>query len=225
MDRASLGPLWLSVQVAACATVVVVALGLPVSLALARLRFPGKRLVGGLVMLPLVLPPTVVGLVLLEVIGRRGLLGAWLESALGVVLVFHWSGAVVAAAVTAFPLFVLPARSAFESVDPGLEEVARLLGRRELAVFRLVTLPLAWRGIAAGAVLAFVRALGDFGATLMVAGDIPDRTRTASLAIYAGAMTGQTRPALVLAAILAGLGIAALAVAQAAAPVPREARP
>ena len=111
--------------------------------------------------------------VLLLLLGRRAWLGGWLEQTLGVVLVFHWSGAVLASAVAAFPLFLLPARGAFEGVDPALEDVARLLGRRELSVFLAVTLPLAWRGLAAGAVLAFARALGDFGATMMVAGEHP----------------------------------------------------
>ncbi len=117
-------------------------------------------------------------------LGRRAWLGAWLERTWGVTLVFHWSGAVIASAVAAFPLFLLPARGAFEGVDPALEDAARLLGRRESSVFLAVTLPLAWRGLAAGAVLAFARALGDFGATLMVAGDIPGLTQTAALAIY-----------------------------------------
>jgi molybdate transport system permease protein len=111
-------------------------------------------------------------------------IGHWLEHVLGITVVFHWSGAVVASAVAAFPLFLLPARGAFESVDPALEDVARLLGRSEPSVFLAVTLPLAWRGLAAGVVLAFARALGDFGATLMIAGDIPGLTQTAALAIY-----------------------------------------
>jgi molybdate transport system permease protein len=155
-----------------------------VALLLARGRFPGKGLLAGVLVLPLVLPPTVLGYWLLQVLGRRAWLGAWLERTWGVTIVFHWSGAVVAAAVAAFPLFLLPARGALEGVDPALEEAARLLGRREHSVFLVITLPLAWRGLAAGAVLAFARALGDFGTTLMVAGDIPGLTRTASLAIY-----------------------------------------
>lgn len=179
-----LGPLWLSARVATAATALVVAAGVPLAYLLARGRFPGKGLLAGLLVLPLVLPPTVLGYALLQVLGRRAWLGWWLEHRLGVVVVFHWSGAVVASAVAAFPLFLLPARGAIEGVDPALEDAARLLGRREGSVFLAVTLPLAWRGMAAGAVLAFVRALGDFGATMMVAGDIPGRTRTAALAIY-----------------------------------------
>ena len=135
-------------------------------------------------MLPLVLPPTVLGFYLLQLIGRQAPLGLWLERTLGITLVFHWTGAVVASAVAAFPLYLLPARGAIEGVDPALENVARLLGRGEVSVFFSVTLPLAWRGLVAGALLSFTCALGDFGATLMVAVDIPGVTQTASLAIY-----------------------------------------
>jgi molybdate transport system permease protein len=179
-----LGPFWLSLRVASLATVLIVAAGLPAALVLARARFPGKALIAGILVLPLVLPPTVLGYYLLQLLGRRSILGFWLEHTLGVTLVFHWSGAVVASAVAAFPLFLLPARGAFEAIDPALEDVARLLGRGEISVFLAVTLPLAWRGLAAGVVLAFARALGDFGATLMVAGNIPRLTQTAALAIY-----------------------------------------
>ena len=177
-----LAPLWLSVRVATVATALIVLAGVPAAFGLARLSFPGKGLVSGFLILPLVLPPTVLGYLLLQVLGRRTWLGGWLDQALGVVLVFHWSGAVVASAIAAFPLFLLPTRGAFEAVDPALEDAARLLGRRELSVFCAVTLPLAWRGVAAGTVLAFARALGDFGATMMVAGNIPGLTQTASLA-------------------------------------------
>jgi len=179
-----LGPFWLSLRVASLATVLIVAVGLPAALVLARARFHGKALIAGILVLPLVLPPTVLGYYLLQVLGRRSILGFWLEHTLGVTLVFHWSGAVIASAVAAFPLFLLPARGAFEAIDPALEDVARLLGRGEISVFLAVTLPLAWRGLAAGIVLAFARALGDFGATLMVAGNIPGLTQTAALAIY-----------------------------------------
>lgn len=177
-------PLWLSLRVATLATLVIVVFGLPLAVVLARGRFPGKGLLAGVLVLPLVMPPTVLGYYLLQLVGRRAWLGSWLERTWGITIVFHWSGAVFASAVAAFPLFLLPARGAIEGVDPALEDAARLLGRRELSVFTTITLPLAWRGLAAGAVLAFARALGDFGATLMVAGDIPGLTQTASLAIY-----------------------------------------
>ncbi len=190
-----LAPLWLSLRVATLATLAIAIVGTPIAYVLARRDFIGKGLVAGLLILPLVLPPTVLGYDLLQVFGRRAFLGRWLEQTWGIVLVFHWSGAVLASAVAAFPLFLLPARSAFENVDPALENVARLLGRRDASVFVSVTLPLAARGLISGTLLAFVRALGDFGATLMVAGDLPGRTRTASLAIYDAVMRNDPRTA------------------------------
>lgn len=220
-----LGPFWLSLKVASLATGLIVAIGLPAAWILARRQFPGKSLLAGVLILPLVLPPTVLGYYLLQVLGRRAPVGHWLESTLGLTLVFHWSGAVVASAVAAFPLFLLPARSAFESVDPGLEDVARLLGRGEVSVFLAVTLPLSWRGLAAGIVLAFARALGDFGATLMVAGNIPGVTRTASLAIYDAIVLGDD-PALArrLTLLISGVSILALVVVQRTMPGRRLAR-
>jgi molybdate transport system permease protein len=209
-----LGPFWLSIRVASLATLLIVAIGLPAALVLARAQFPGKSLVAGLLVLPLVLPPTVLGYSLLQVLGRRAILGHWLEQTLGVTLVFHWSGAVVAAAVAAFPLFLLPARGAFEAIDPALEDAGRLLGRGELSVFLEVTLPLARRGLAAGMVLAFARALGDFGATLMVAGNIPGLTQTAALAIYDAVQVNDTVRALGLTLSISVVSIAALFVVQ-----------
>ncbi|QEH34243.1 Molybdenum transport system permease protein ModB [Aquisphaera giovannonii] len=213
-----LGPLRLSLMVATAATGLIVAVGLPVALLLARARFPFKELLAGVLVLPLVLPPTVLGYLLLLLLGRRGTLGGWLEQSIGVVLVFHRSGAVLASAVAAFPLFLLPARGAFEAVDPALEDVARLLGRGELSVLRSVTLPLAWRGLASGTILAFARALGDFGATMMVAGNIPGETQTAALAIYDAVQAGEPLRAAVLAACISTISIAALAAVQLASP-------
>jgi molybdate transport system permease protein len=213
-----LAPFWMSLRVATAATLCIVAAGVPSALALARLRFPGKGFVAGALVLPLVLPPTVLGYYLLELLGRRSFFGAWWERQWGVSLVFHWTGAVVASAVAAFPLFLLPARGAFEDVDPRLEDAARLLGRRELSVFLHVTVPLAWRGLAAGAVLAFARALGDFGATLMVAGDIPGLTQTASMAIYDAVQGGSPDRAVWLTAWVSAVSITALAVVQWALP-------
>jgi molybdate transport system permease protein len=214
MGAGELGPLWLSIRVASLATLLIVAVGVPLAWLLARSRFPGKGLLTGVLVLPLVLPPTVLGYYLLVLLGRRGFLGAWLESGLGIVIVFHWTGAVLASAVAAFPLFFLPARGAIEGVDPRLEEVARLLGRREVSVFLTVTLPLAWRGIAAGAVLAFLRALGDFGATLMVAGNIPGRTQTAALAIFDAVNAGDGARASRLSLCICAVAIVALWVVQ-----------
>jgi molybdate transport system permease protein len=209
-----LSPFWLSLRIASLATLVIVAVGLPAALVLARTQFPGKTLVAGFLILPLVLPPTVLGYCLLQILGRRSLFGYWLEHVFGVTLVFHWSGAVVASAVAAFPLFLLPARGAFEAVNPGLEDVARLLGRSELSVFLAVTLPLAARGLAAGVVLAFARALGDFGATLMVAGSIPGLTQTAALAIYDAVQVNDGGRALWLTLWISVVSIAALVVVQ-----------
>jgi molybdate transport system permease protein len=215
-----LAPFWLSLRVATLATLAIVAIGTPLALVLARGRFPGKGLLAGALVLPLVLPPTVLGYDLLQILGRRAPLGMWLEGRFGIVVVFHWTGAVVASAVAAFPLFLLPARGAFEGVDPALEDVARLLGRGEWSVFMEVTLPLAWRGMAAGALLAFVRALGDFGATLMVAGDLPGRTQTAAMAIYDAVQVGDAGTAGRLTLLISAVAIAALWAVQRALPAP-----
>lgn len=214
-----LTPLWLSVRVASLATLLIAAAGVPLGYLLARGRFPGKGLLAGLLVLPLVLPPTVLGYYLLQVIGRGAWLGWWLEHRLGVVLVFHWTGAVVASSVAAFPLFLLPTRGAIEGVDPGLEDAARLLGRGEASVFLSVTLPLAWRGMAAGAVLAFVRALGDFGATMMVAGNMAGRTQTAALAIYDAVETNRHARAGWLSLCVSVVSVAALWLVQRSLPV------
>ena len=208
----------MSLRVASVATLLVVAVGMPLAFLLARKRFPGKSLFAGILILPLVLPPTVMGFYLLQLLGRRSVLGHWLEQSLGITLVFHWSGAVVASAVAAFPLFLLPARGAFEAIDPALEDVARLLGRNELSVFYSVTLPLARRGLAAGVVLAFARALGDFGATLMVAGNIPGLTQTAALAIYNAVQENDTQRAGWLTLWISLVSILALVVVQRSLP-------
>jgi molybdate transport system permease protein len=209
-----LGPFWLSLRVASAATVLIVAIGMPLAFLLARGKFPGKGLLAGILVLPLVLPPSVMGFYLLQLLGRYSLLGRFLEHTLGITIVFHWSGAVVASAVAAFPLFLLPARGAFEAIDPGLEDVARLLGRNELSVFWSVTLPLARRGLAAGVVLAFARALGDFGTTLMVAGNIPRLTQTAALAIYDAVQIHDTERAGWLTLWISLVSILALVVVQ-----------
>lgn len=213
-------PLVLSLIVATSATVLIVACGLPVALLLARSRFPGRGLVASLLALPMVLPPTVLGFGLLQLVGRRGPVGWVLEQWLGVSLAFHPAGAVLAASVSAFPMFLLPARSAVEGVDPGLEDVARLLGRSELSVFLAVTLPIAGRGLLAGILLAFTRALGDFGATLMVAGNIPGRTQTASLALYEAVNAGDSARAWGLAVWLSSVATAVVWAAQRHLPGP-----
>ena len=181
----------LSLKVAGWATLIDLILGVAVAWAMTRWRFPGRQLLDAILTLPMVLPPTVLGYYLLVLIGRRGVLGAWLYEHLGITLIFTWQGAVIAAAVVAFPLVLKSARAAFEGVEPQLENAARVLGLNEWAVFFRVSLPLAWPGVLAGTLLAFARALGEFGATLMVAGSIPGRTQTLSIAVYEAVQAGQ----------------------------------
>ena len=183
-------PLFLSLKVAGTATLIALALGTAAGYALARGRFPGRDTLDALLLLPMVLPPTVLGYYLLVALGRGSPFGAWLESALGVRLIFTWQGAAIAAAVVAFPLVFKGARAAFESIDPTLEKAGRALGLSAPVIALRITLPLAWRAIVAGGMLAFARALGEFGATLMVAGSIPGRTQTLSLAIYEAVQAG-----------------------------------
>ena len=181
----------LSLKVAGCATLIDLVLGVAVGFLLARRRFPGRELLDTLLTLPMVMPPTVLGYYLLVLIGRHGWIGAWLQKSFGINLIFTWQGAVIAAAIVIFPLVFKPARAAFEAVDGQLEQAARVLGIAEMALFFRVTLPLAWRGILAGVLLGFARALGEFGATLMVAGSIPGRTQTLSIAVYEAVQAGQ----------------------------------
>lgn len=190
MDSAWI-PLLLSLKVAGWATALNLLLGVAAGFALARFRFPGRELLDALLTLPMVLPPTVLGYYLLVIIGKRGWVGAWLFDNFGINLIFTWQGAVIAATLVAFPLVLKSARAAFEGVDPQLERAARVLGLGEWAVFFRVSLPMAWRGILAGVLLAFARALGEFGATLMVAGSIPGRTQTLSVAVYEAVQAGQ----------------------------------
>lgn len=183
--------LTLSLKVAGCATLIDLVLGVAAGFLLARRRFPGRELLDTLLTLPMVMPPTVLGYYLLVLVGRQGWLGAWLHAHFGINLIFTWQGAVIAAALVIFPLVFKPARAAFEAVDGQLEQAARVLGVSEAALFFRVTLPLAWRGILAGLLLGFARALGEFGATLMVAGSIPGRTQTLSIAVYEAVQAGQ----------------------------------
>jgi len=182
--------LWLSLKVAGWATAINLVFGVALGALLARGRFPGRELLDTVFTLPMVLPPTVLGYYLLVVIGSKGPLGRWLDAVFGINLVFTWQAAVIAAAIASFPLVFKPARAAFEDVDRQLEQAARTLGVSELALFFRVTLPLAWRGILAGLLLAFARAMGEFGATIMVAGSIPGRTQTLSIAIYEAVQAG-----------------------------------
>jgi molybdate transport system permease protein len=202
-------PLWLSLQVSIVATAITLVLGVPVAWAFGRRRFPGRDLLAALVITPLVLPPTVLGYYLLVLVGTRGPIGRVLDT-VGIELAFTWRGAVLAACVASIPLLIRAAQAGFEAVDPRLEAAARTLGRSEWSVFWSVTLPLAWRAVLAGAVLAFCRAFGDFGITLMVAGSIPGRTQTLPLAIYDHVQANQMPEANTLALLAAGLVVVLL---------------
>ena len=190
-------PLLLSLKVAGWATVLATVGGIAVAWGLSRWPSRWCDVVDACLTLPMVLPPTVTGYYLLVLLGRRGWLGEWLRS-WGIELVFTWQGAVIAAAVVAFPMVLKAARAAFLDVDHSLEQAAAGLGASPAAVFWYVSLPLAMRGIVAGMLLAFARALGEFGATLMVAGNIPGRTQTLSIAIYEAVQAGNDDAATVL---------------------------
>ncbi len=210
MSSEILSAVRLSVQVAVLATAMNAVLGIPLAYLLARRRFWGRSVVDVVVTLPLVLPPTVTGYYLIVVLGRRGWLGAPLYGWTGWTVAFTWYAAVIAATVMAFPLLVRTARAAIESVDPDLEKAAFTLGYSEWRTALRVTLPLARNGILAGLVLAFARALGEFGATLMLAGNIPGKTATVPLAIYTAVQTGETGEALTLVVVLTALSCAVL---------------
>ena len=181
----------LTLKVAGWATFLNPFLGVGIGFAMARWRFPGRDLVDAALTLPMVMPPTVLGYYLLVLLGSQGPLGAWLLQHFGIRLIFTWQAAVIAATVVSFPLVFKAARAAFETVDPQLEDAARSLGVSDTAVFFRVSLLLAWRGILAGLLLSFARALGEFGATLMVAGSIPGKTQTLSIAVYEAVQAGQ----------------------------------
>jgi molybdate transport system permease protein len=202
MSSVDLTALRLSFQVAALATGLCLVVGLPLAWFLARRRFWGREVLAAAATLPLVLPPSVLGYYLLTALGRSSAFGRFLEDRLGIQLVFTWQGAGVAAAVVALPLLVRSAQAAFETIDPELEKVGLTLGRSPLSVFLTVTLPLASRGVLAGVALAFARALGEFGATLMVAGNIPGKTQTMPLAVYDAVQAGDTGMANTLALVL-----------------------
>jgi molybdate transport system permease protein len=175
---------WFTARVAALSTVLVLPVGIVLAWLLARHDWRGKSVVETLVALPLVMPPVATGLILLKLLGRRGPVGGFLHEHFDCDIVFTWRGVVVATAVMSFPLLVRAARIAFQEVNPRLEQIAATLGASHLRVFFSITLPLAARGIVAGALLAFSRALGEFGATILVAGNIPGKTQTMSLSIY-----------------------------------------
>ncbi len=188
--------LWFTTWVSALSTLVILPPGLAVSWLLARHSWRGKVLIETLVSLPLVLPPVATGLILLKLFGRKGPIGAWLLDTLGIDLVFTWRAVAVALAVMSFPLLVRSSRTAFEGVPARLEQIAATLGANPLRVFFTITLPLALPGILAGMLLAFARALGEFGASIMIAGNIPGQTTTLSMSIYHSVQLGDDATAL-----------------------------
>lgn len=190
-------PMLLSLKVAGLATAASLCTGVFAAWLLARRRSALSAVLDALCTLPMILPPTVLGYYLILFVGRRGLIGPWLAD-LGINLIFSWKGAVVAATVVVFPLVYKSARAALESVDPRFEDAARTLGASEWTLFLRVSLPLAWRSIMAGAMLAFARGMGEFGATLMLAGNIPGKTQTLALAIYDAFQAGNDEEATLL---------------------------
>ncbi|CAN0621006.1 molybdate ABC transporter membrane subunit [Burkholderia multivorans] len=210
LQRVDWPPLLLSLKVAGIATVLASIAGIALGWLFARRRFPGCALLEAACMLPLVLPPTVIGYGLLVVLGRRGAVGGWVYAHLGYTVVFNWHGAVLASTVVALPLVLKAASAGFAGVDGTLEAAARTLRQSPFSVFARVTLPLAWPTILAGALLAFARAMGEFGATLMIAGDIPRQTQTLSLAIYDAMQDGRDGTAFFLACITSALSVAVL---------------
>ena len=201
---------WFTIGIAALSTLLILPFGVALAWLLARREWPGKSIVETLVALPLVIPPVATGLLLLKLLGRRGAIGGWIERTFGWEIVFTWRGVVVATAVMSFPLLVRTARVAFEGVNPRLEQVARTLGAGPWRVFMTITLPLAARGLIAGAVLAFARALGEFGATVMIAGFIPGQTVTLALSIYQLVQLGRDGEAFVLLTISAVIAFVAV---------------
>ncbi|MFE4394086.1 MULTISPECIES: ABC transporter permease [Streptomycetaceae] len=199
----------LSLISATAATAVSLVLGVPLAWLLARTELPGRRVIRALVTLPLVLPPVVGGVALLLVLGRRGIVGSWLDSAFGITLPFTTTGVVIAEAFVAMPFLVISVEGALRAADPRYEEAAATLGASRLTAFRRVTLPLIAPGIAAGAVLAWARALGEFGATITFAGNFPGRTQTMPLAVYL-AMESDPQAAIALSLVLLVVSVAVL---------------
>ncbi len=213
LDEGSLFSLRLSLQVAVAATILVVAIGVPIAYLLARKEFPGKELLDILLTLPLVLPPTVTGYYLIIAFGRNGYIGRYLHEWLDWGIMFTWYAAVLASFVVALPLMIKAGRAAVESVDKNVITAAHALGHSELSAALHVTLPLARRGLLAGAVLSFTRALGEFGATLMLAGNIPGKTNTMPLAIYSLAGSGDWHQATGMVALLTLMAAVFLSIA------------
>lgn len=200
-----LTPLWLTLKVAVLATALAGLAGIALGWWMARKRFPGHALADAFLMLPMVLPPTVLGYYLIVVVGRNGVLGRYLDQWFGINLMFTWQGAVIAASIVSLPLIYKAARAAFEDADPRMALAARTLGAGELEIFLRISLPLAGRGVAAGLMLAFARAMGEFGATLMIAGNLPGKTQTLSIAVYDAVQAGNDAQALWLTLLISAV--------------------
>ena len=201
---------WFTAWVSALSTIVILPFGLALAWALARLDWPGKSLVETLVSLPLVMPPVATGLILLKLLGRRGAAGGFLHDHFDFDIIFTWRAVLLALSVMSLPLLVRSARVAFEGVNPRLEQIARTLGAGNWRVFFTITVPLAARGVMAGMILAFARALGEFGATIMIAGNIPAKTSTLSLAIFQNVQLGEDAHAFRLLGVSVVLAFAAV---------------
>ncbi|MFM9427173.1 molybdate transport system permease protein [Variovorax sp. GrIS 2.14] len=207
-----LTPLWLTLKVALIATLIAGVVGIALGWWMSRRRFAGDNIIDAILMLPMVLPPTVIGYYLIVLIGRNGVFGQHLDRWFGINLIFTWQGAVIAASVVSFPLVYKGARAAFEEVDGRFANAARTLGADEFEVFVRVALPLAVRGIAAGLMLTFARAMGEFGATLMIAGNLPGKTQTLSIAVYEAVQAGNDQLALWLTLVISVVCITVLVV-------------
>ena len=203
-------PLWLSLRVAVLATGFSFVIGLALAYTMARHRFRGRETLDALVTLPIVLPPTVLGYYLLVLIGRNSVVGEIFEKLFGTPLVFTWQAAVLAAMLHSIPLLVRSSRAALEGVDRSIENAARTLGASESRIFFKITLPLARRSILAATAFAFARAMGDFGVTIMIAGNIPGRTQTMAVAIYDAVQAGRSGPALVMVIIISAITLGIL---------------
>jgi len=201
---------WFTAWVSALSTVMILPFGLALAWALARHDWPGKSIVETLISLPLVMPPVATGLILLQLFGRRGPIGAFLHDKLNLDVIFTWRAVLLALAVMSLPLLVRSARVAFEGVNPRLEQIARTLGAGNWRVFFTISVPLAARGIVAGMILAFARALGEYGATIMIAGNIPGKTSTLSLAIFQNVQLGADANAFRLLGVSVALAFAAV---------------
>ncbi len=203
-------PLLLSLWVSALATSIIALLGTFIAYVLARKRFFGRTMLDAFTTLPMILPPTVTGYYLIILLGRNGILGSYIYKLTGWSIMFTWQAAVIAATIVAIPIMIKSAKAAIESVDIEYEKAAFTLGKSEIETFFLITLPLAKKGLVAGLVLSFARALGEFGATIMIAGNIPGKTSTMPLAIYSAVLSGEDTLATALVIILTVVSIAVI---------------